>query len=165
MASSSSASRSSPERSGCCDAPVAARPMRKSTFASTAPPRASGRRMPSASLNRLCSIRVRVSATAPAADWLAAGGGGGGSPALHAGAESKREAAARMRRRRLIVMSAALSRSRCKTIHCYHQIDARFQAATVRHGCDPFFSRSLRWRGVAAIARHEHDGFNAIAAD
>ena len=52
MASSSSASRSSPERSGCCDAPVAARPMRKSTFASTAPPWASGRRMPSASLNR-----------------------------------------------------------------------------------------------------------------
>ena len=59
MASSSSASRSSPERSGCCDAPVAARPMRKSTFASTAPPWASGRRMPSASSNRPCSIRVR----------------------------------------------------------------------------------------------------------
>ena len=72
-------------------------------------PWASGRRMPSASSNRPCSIRVRVSATAATADWLAAGGGGGSSSALHAGAESRRAAAAaRVRRRGLIVMPATL---------------------------------------------------------
>ena len=111
MASSSSASRSSPARSGCCDAPVAARPMRKSTFASTAP--ALGQRPQDA--QRLLELAAPRSASwvfqrrQPRRIWLEAGGGGCSSSALHAGAESRREAAAaRARRRGLIVMPATL---------------------------------------------------------
>ena len=98
MASSSSASRSSSARSGCCDAPAAATPMRKSTFASTVRPPASGRRTVSASLN----LPALTSAWAPEASGA---GEGGLTAACDIGAASRRKApAARARRKRLIVI-------------------------------------------------------------
>ena len=100
MASSSNSSRFSSDTPRCCDAPIAARPMRNVTLVSPARPRANGRRMASAPSNRPAWIRVRSSLIPPA------GGAGGSFPAPQAGAASTRQAAmARVRRRGLICKS------------------------------------------------------------
>ena len=100
MASSSSASRVASDTVGSCDAPIAARPMRNTTSASTVRPRASGRSTARASANRSVRINVRASAMPVSADWLGVTGAGGACPALHAGVERNRPAAAASTRRR-----------------------------------------------------------------